>query len=96
MDWLFQHTIARKELKIDNKRFVYRCLECESLDRPLTYSLLISIVENGKLGDERFVYDITNDRETVEKIFTILTENAVGPTSFEHVLDAVFDILADE
>ncbi len=95
MELLFQHTIAKKELDVNDKRLVYRCLECESINRPLTYSILVSLVENGRLGEERFVYDITNDKETVEKIFSILTENAVSPIGFEYALDAVYDILAD-
>ncbi len=92
----FQHTVTLAKRVEGDKTILYRCLECESIDRSLTYSLLVTLIENGEVADERFIYDLTSDSETACRIFDILTENSVTPFGIEYVLDSVYDILADQ
>ncbi len=59
------------------------------------FSISVALYENGKIADERFVFDISRSKEEAEKIFKLIYENYVTPYSLDECLDAVYDILSE-
>ncbi len=85
------NNITNVTVKVNDFDIVYRLLVSEN-DRCI-FSVCVSLYEKGELSDERFAYDITSDRKEAERIFRILYENTVTPSSFYECIDAVFDII---
>ncbi len=70
----------------------YRLFRCES-DENTIFSIFISLFENGKISDERFVFDISRKEKDAEKIFDIICKNSITPYALDECLDSVFDML---
>lgn len=85
------NNVTNVTVKTEGFDVVYRLFIAE--DDRCVFSLCVSLYEKGQLCDERFVYDITSDEREADRIFRILYENAVTPSSLYECIDAVFDIV---
>lgn len=80
--------------KIEKMRISY-CLLSSFDSGGNVFSISVAVYENGKIADERFVFDISRSEEEAEKIFKLIYENYVTPYSLDECLDAVYDILSE-
>lgn len=72
--------------------FSYRLFRCKTENGEVIFSLLVSLFENGKFSDERFVFDISRKENDAEKIFDIICKNYVTPYALDECLDSIFDM----